>query len=245
MNNCHVLATCLNPDLLANTLLVFKSIRVGFPTANIHVFGNGLDAGAQWHVENAAAAANAHFHQMKMMAHGAWIEALIRDEERQFWICDTDIVFHAPVEHWFQNPLPNQLFAGRYEPDFNLVCLAQTVHVARLHPSLMWFNPRPLRAAIRAWPIKHPFFNSVEKTLFQWTFVPTNGSILFYDTCAGLYHALGGIPFNREQNEAFSHKFAGTYRTLLGLDDAELRAHEIVCKACSPPWPTEVLQTSQ
>jgi hypothetical protein len=230
--NVHLLATVLSRDLIENSLLVFRTIRVGFPTASILVIGNDLDRHSEALVHAAARSVNASFQNVPPTAHGQWIEALIRDEVSRFWICDTDIVFHKPVEDWFRPP-GDRLFAGRYEPDF-FEKWTQSQHVARLHPSLMWFNPRPLRAAMRAWPAKHPFFNSVEKTLIRWTFIPIAGRLCFYDTCAGLYHALGGDRFTQAQNEAFTHRFCGTYANLAGASQEQLRIHEAVCKALSP-----------
>ncbi len=231
---CHILATVLNHELLAASLLVFKSLRVGFPTSQIHVYGNGLDRTARQRIARAAIAVGARFQPIDQTSHGQWIEWLIRHGREPFWIADCDIEFYRQVEHWFDRAPDGQLFAGRYEPEF-FEDWTRSTHVARLHPSLMWFNPRPLRAAMRSWPGKHPFFNSVEKTLIRWSFVPAQGRLLFYDTCAGLHHALKGTPFTPEQNECFHHTFAGTYSDLLGATDAESNDHEEFCKRSMPP----------
>lgn len=226
-----ILATCLKRERINGTLLVFPSLRVGFPTAEIHVYGNSLDTYAATLVAHAARLCGATFSNILPMPHGAWIEDLLRKESDPFWICDTDVTFSAAVEHWFE-PESSSLFAGRYEPDF-FEKWTQSCHVSRLHPSLMWFNPRPLRAAIRAWPGKHPFFGSVERVLIRWTFVPAPHTLYFYDTCAGLHHALGGTPFTAEQNACFHHTFAGTYAHLLGATEAEAQAHQELCAAAS------------
>lgn len=224
----HILATCLNPEMLGNTLMVFRTLRTGFPKSDITVYGNGLDPLTSACVADCAKEVWAEYQPIPIMAHGYWIELLVSGASEPFWICDTDIIFRQPVEHWAERS--NELFAGRYEPDF-FERWTQSRHVARLHPSLMWFNPRALRAAIRAWPGKHPFFNSVIKNLIQWSFVPFDGKLIFYDTCAGLHHALGGLPFTAEQNECFSHRFAGTYSDLMGISEADLRTHESMCKS--------------
>lgn len=229
--NVFVLATCLDRSLIENTLTVFRSIRTGFPTARIKVCGNGLDRFAGKLVEEAAMEVGAQFRNLPEIAHGAWIESLIYKQPSPFFICDTDITFHEKVEHWFENS--DELFAGRYEPEF-YEPWTKSRHVARLHPSLMWFNPRMLRAAMRSWPGSNPFFNSVQKHLVQWSFVPTLGELLFYDTCAGLHHAFGGLAFTAEQNDCFSHKFCGTYSNLIGVSEEQLQMHESICKASTP-----------
>lgn len=224
----HILATCLNDSLLKNTLLVFDSLRIGFPIVEIAVYGNGLPASVDGTVRVHAHKAGAEFVTLPtMIPHGTWIESLIAEETHPFWICDTDIEFYRPVESWFKNS--TALFAGRYEPEF-FERWTQSVHMARLHPSLMWFNPVLLRAAMRSWPGKHTFFSAVEKVMVRFAFVPAGGRLMFFDTCAGLHHALGGLPFTKEQNECFTHQFAGTYRDLLGVPESELRAHEKACK---------------
>lgn len=234
--NVHILATVLKHELIASTLLVFKTLRAGFPTATIHVAGNDLDHPCDIVLGRAAQAVGASYANIPRVAHGAWIEFLLRRESEPFWICDGDIEFYGCVEDWFKNPTERQLFAGRYEPEF-FEEWTQSQHVARLHPSLMWFNPRPLRAAMRLWPGKHPFFHSVEKTLVRWAFVPDSGKLRFYDTCAGLHHALEGTPFTPAQNDAFHHTFAGTYSDLIGATDEDSHNHEALCKSALPVWP--------
>lgn len=231
--NLFVLATCLNHDLIENTLLVFRTIRIGFPTARIQVVGNALDQFAGKLVEEASVKVGAEFYNLfQKIAHGTWIESILCRQQENFWIVDTDVTFHKKVEGWFDNS--EEPFAGRFEPEF-YEPWTQSQHVARLHPSLMWFNPRTLRAAIRAWPANnHQFLHTVQKNLIRWSFVPVRGSLFFYDTCAGLHQAFGGKAFTKEQNDCFSHKFCGTYSNLIGVSDEQLQAHEAICKLSEP-----------
>lgn len=93
----------------------------------------------------------------------------------------------------------------------------------------MWFNPRPLRAAMRSWPGLNPFLHTVQSHLIQWQVIPRRGDAsLFYDTCAGLHHAFGGTAFTDSQNLAFGHLFAGTYADLLTDTLNLLQTHEAV-----------------
>ena len=46
----HILVTIRKPDLLPAAMMVFKSIRVGFPTAHINVYWNGWDCGSNMHL---------------------------------------------------------------------------------------------------------------------------------------------------------------------------------------------------
>lgn len=223
--NLHILITCLDESRIGLATLAFKTLRVGFPTANVMVCGNGFvsqritDAVAD-ETERVGGA----FQNIGLISHGAWIEYLITHERSPFWITDSDTVLFDKVEHWFDGS--DSPFSGRYEPEF-IEPWTKTVHVARLHPSMMWINPALLRAAIRGWPWKPEFFDSVQKQLIQWHWVPRDGRLEFYDTMAGLWHAgLGGVPFTDEQNAAFEHLFCGSYAHLTPLAERLSAVHQ-------------------
>lgn len=239
--NVHVLATCLDKSRLDLAMLVFKTLRVGFPTADLFVDLNGtMPFGCGLDIMDAANAIGAkRVNVIHARSHGEWIEGLIATHHEPFWICDCDVVFFDKVEDWQIDD--EAMFAGRYEPEY-WEPWTKTLHVARLHPSLMWFNPAPLRAAIRGWPGKHEFFDSVKKQLIQWSWVPEvwtpsalgpewqERRVKFFDTCAGLWHAeLGGTPFSNGQNAAFEHLFCGSYGHLMpGMPGLEATHMEIV-----------------
>jgi hypothetical protein len=224
----HILMTVRNSQLWHAALLVFRTLRMGFPDAAVRVWGNDLDADAARMVGQAAQKLDGQFQNIKPTTHGKWIETLVFNSNEPFWICDTDMVFFRVVE-----PPRRQeevLFSGRYEPEFMEEWTGMR-HVARLHPSLMWFNPAALRPVLRAWPASagssgaaSPFFGTVKRNFFEWEFVPSRkgearrekAEVLFYDTCAGLYHAIGGTAFTEKQDAAFEHLHCGTYSDLIG-----------------------------
>lgn len=231
--NIHILATVLDPSRLQTQLLVFKTIRTGFPTARIYVYGNGLkhpvmDRSA-YALRQCAVSLGGDYQSTPMVSHGEWIENLLSVCIEPFWICDGDVVFFDKVEDWFARD-NNTLFAGRYEPEF-WESWTKTAHAARLHPSLMWFNPVSVRSAIRAWPGAPEFFQTVQHNLIQWNMVPHEGVLTFYDTMAGLHHALGGTMFTAEQNAAYEHLFCGTYAHLMKDVHPNLQSkQDMVCE---------------
>lgn len=203
----HILTTCHNLDLLPATLLVFRTLRVGFPTAEVYVWGNNLPLEA----EQAVRRSGERFTPLGATSHDAWIERLLDNSHSPFWICDTDIVFWSSVETF----PGDSLLAGRYEPAFREPW-SKTQKVDRLHTSLLWFNTLPLRQAIREWIARwHPkgFPFVPESELIRQQFIPQGAGKppLFYDSCAGLYQALGGQAFTEEQNAAFEHLHCGVY----------------------------------
>lgn len=222
----HILATCRDMDLLGGTLLVFDTLRTGFPGSKIFVWGNKLPVCAYDRVKVACREVKATFTPLPApIQHDAWIERLLNEAPEQFWVCDTDIVFWDSVETF---PDCRDLLAGRFEPAF-VEPWTGTHKAARLHTSLLWFDALAIRQAIRAWygkwtPKGFPFLPQTE--FVRQSFIPQgpNRPPIFYDTCAGLYQAIGGSPFLESENSAFEHLHCGVYadrisRSLPGLLD--------------------------
>ena len=212
----HILATVRKPELLPAALLVFDTLRVGFPTATVVVWGNALDNKSASAVRQGCERVGAIFQNNPLTSHDRWIESLVLTLNDPFWVCDTDNVFWASVEAW---PMPLH-FSGRFEPEFSEEWM-QTRHVARLHTSLMQFNPASLRVAMREWACQIPevWRRSAEFPFIRMQFIPVRGSDpLCYDTCAGLWQAGIGMPFTEEQNAAYDHLHCATYVDAIGGD---------------------------
>jgi hypothetical protein len=213
--NVHILATCLSEDLIDGTLLVFQTLRVGFPTAQVTIWLNGLNPEPARKVTRAAEGCMV---QMIMpTAHDRWISKLLARFPEPFWICDTDVIFHRSVEGFADE---TTTMTGRYEPPF-VEPWSKTHKVARLHTSLLWLHPMRIREAVREWMTKwhpkgFPFLPEIE--LVRQTYVPQGPGKppLFYDTCAGIYQAIGGTQFTSEQNAAFDHLHCATYVDRIG-----------------------------
>jgi hypothetical protein len=160
-------------------------------------------------------------------AHGSWIEGLVANEREPFWILDTDVVFFGPVQDWFVGRENDVIFAGRKEPTF-WEDWTKTIHISRLHPSLMYFNPQLMRAAMRGWPRGQEFLETVECNFFRWQMVPLDGKMYFHDTMSGASHALGGTEFTPEQNECYEHLYSGSYIHLMpGMEDG-VKMHDAI-----------------
>lgn len=226
----HILATVRKSAMLDAALLVFRTLRVGFPTAEVTVWGNGIAPRLAGVVADAAGKAGARFVNGPGTSHDVWVEGLLLVSGEAFWICDTDVVLWQCVERWFEHH-KRVGWAGRFEREFDEEW-TNTIHVARLHTALMWLNPAVLRGEMRAWMAKipAPWGQSGQFPLVRQTFIPRRGGkTLFYDTCAGLYHALEGTPFTEEQDAAFDHLHCATYADLIslkGLRESHLQIYE-------------------
>lgn len=206
----HILATHLDGEAIEGTLLVFRTLRVGFPTADVHIWGNGLSLTDEHTVRSAAVRCS--FTPLSLTSHDRWIASLLDNSLTPFWVCDTDMVFHASVEAFVS---ADAAISGRYEPPF-IEPWSKTNKVDRLHTSLLWLDPVKIRSAVREWlgqwhPKGFPFLPMVE--LIAQHYVPCGAANapLFYDTCAGLFQAIGGQRFTEEQNAAFDHLHCATY----------------------------------
>lgn len=213
----HILVTVRNPALLPMALLVFKTLRVGFPTAPVHVYSNGLGAKENLALTEAAQNIGANLTWLRPTSHDLWVESLLQRERSPFWICDPDMVFFDNVEKLFPaNPAIK--LAGRFEPGFAEEW-THSWHVERLHTCLMYLDPAALRTEQIIWLERHvpKIFPWAETHFVRQHFIPRARQMpLFYDTCAGLYHALGGTAFDEPLNEAFEHLHCGSYSDLIG-----------------------------
>ncbi len=200
MKKVFILATCRKPELAPFTELVFKTLRIGFPTADIHVHANGdvtkcnviaLCEQTNCSVENV------------VTNHHEWIEGLIKTESEPFCICDTDIIFYSNFEQFnFTTALAGWRIP-EWEDEFS-----GAVQRARYHTSLLYVNPVKVREQLKVFEsvlpnsefTPTPFVNPVYPAT-----LPFNRKMYFYDTCAFLYHALGGTDFKDQQKDTYFH----------------------------------------
>ncbi len=214
MTNVHILATVRKPELLYATLMVFRTLRVGFPSAGVTVWGNALRPEYENQVRAEAQRTGCHYQRLaEQIPHDRWIETLVERGEEPFWICDTDMVFFDSMEGYGFRP---STFAGALEPSFQEEW-TKTLHISRLHTSLMWFNPVEVRLAIREWICRVPpiWMCSADFPLIRQTFVPAPDCTVFYDSCAALYHAIDGIVFTQDILDRYEHLHCGTYSDLI------------------------------
>lgn len=221
-----ILATVRKPELLAATTLVFETLRVGFPTAELHVHFNESQTcpfGGAFSAVNRAALSCGAAPVSRRMNHHEWIESLIDLEDEPFWICDTDVIFFDKVEHW--GPMFKAPLAGRYIPGFNCE-FTKAWTMPRLHTSLMYIDPVKVRAEIEEYnaTIPNTYFTPRPNLIYP-QFCPEKipagmglwkTENIFYDTCAMLSNAVFTQPFGEDQLDAFAHLNCGTIADIVG-----------------------------
>lgn len=202
----HILANVIDETAVEMSTLVFKTIRVGFPTAQIVVWGNGLNYDA---VRESALSADCILNEhCDAHSHDQFIARRVADEHGQRVVfCDTDMIFYESVEDWqFDQPL-----AGMFEPKHRNP-VTRAVHFPRLHTCLLWVQVSEFYDALEAWKQTlqpGPFTPEFSPLRQQW--IPWSRQLHFADTAAMAYAAIGGQHFTEQQLNAFAHLQCGTW----------------------------------
>lgn len=215
-------------------LLVFRTIRIGFPTSPIYAHVDSCDE-RQWKQviaaldECSAKLFTRSTPQTHCLRHDDWIESLLVGLEQPIVICDTDMVFHESVEDWaFDHPL-----AGAFEPThWNPVTNA--IHWARLHTSLLFVNPFYIRHTVKACLFNDvPHVDTLPKPdlLVKQTWIPNTynhidgpSKMVFADTGCRLYRLIGGQAFTDAQRDAYTHMHCGTWSDVVAPHFKDLKS---------------------
>jgi hypothetical protein len=196
-----ILTYCAHPALAYGTLLVFKTLRTGFPTADIEVFDNGSHPEVRDQIMAEAQRVGASFTGIKpqrWVDHYKWLLLERKPEGRPLVILDPDVIFWASVEDWSS---PGALMAGRRMSRINAGPIVQH---ARLHPSLLWIQDvEQLRLAMgtQGESLISPCLGSFE------------GELHFWDTFSRLYEEMVHwcMSFTPEHLGCFDHLFFGSH----------------------------------
>lgn len=200
--NCFILATCRKPELLPYTELVFRTLRIGFPTANVKVFLNG---NAPESVTKLATDTGCSIAKTDTIHH-EWLQMLAMTEQEPFYVVDTDMVFYSPMERFvFTAPL-----AGWRIPEWKDE-FTNAITRSRLHTSVLYINPGQVRQKLKEYDSQFPntVFNPRINPFYP-VVLPFKQQAYFYDTCGLLYHAIGGQSFTDEQLDCYFHFNFGT-----------------------------------
>lgn len=243
----HILASCRNERLLHATTCVFKTLRVGFPTARVHVHMNGLAGMAYRIVLDACTEVGAVAEVDRYVDHWQWIRNLVGVMNSPFYLLDTDIFLWENCENWSWG---DASMAGRYMPEFRAE-YPPSITQPRLHTSFLYIDPVRLRADIQRYEATIPkSWFTTPPDLFAPQFVPMKLSVasqaegywpfgfyqtnnLFYDTCSFLYQIAKSQSFSEEQLDCYDHLHCGCSADIVGPHIAEGRmeeAHRLFCQ---------------
>jgi hypothetical protein len=222
MKRVYVLTYCKDIGQLYGALLVFDTIRIGFPTAEIIVVDNNSIPEAVIEIEKAARKVNARFIKLENeVFHHEYLRFILNSEndESQIYLIDPDVIFWKNVEAF----TTDKLFAGRLIPEFfdayNAVLTKARIHTSFLHiPSAKLLREKII-----------PLENKYRTNIIKDTTLKTNDEWVMWDTFAQVFECLHSDIeiFTEEKNECFDHIFCGSHLNVLAKKHHHSRMHEI------------------
>lgn len=213
----HVLTYCSHPTSAYGSLMVFDSIRTGFPTAKIEVFDNGSCDEVLPEIRSACEKIGAEFWVMKNRHYSDHLRFILLEREHpegvSLILSDPDVVYWESMEHLNFAP---SLMAGRLMP-VQKNSGFQTM--ARFHPSLLFIpDVHKLRRAVE----------KIKSCSFAWDAIGPrtswiDGEPYFWDTLADLFNSLKTEcrAFNEEELDLYDHLFFGTHLPMLDVFDTQ------------------------
>jgi hypothetical protein len=207
-----ILTYCREPSLLeSGTLLVFRTLRVGFPTAEITVIDNAsLPAVRSAIIEAAEHAACAYVQREPEMLHEDFLREVMLGTayEGPVVLLDPDVIFWRECESWHIE----RLLAGRMLPEF-MDEFTGCRTLERLHTSFLWIRDvGALRD--RIWALRNRYF---EFDPFPPRMFALDGEWYRGDTLSFL---CGALPdevqsFTEQELDAYDHLFCGSHLDLV------------------------------
>lgn len=205
-----VITTVRRMEHLPLQLLVFDSIRTGFPTEPITVIENGSLPEAVPTIEDAVNRVGGTLRRLPCtMGHDALLERILAEAQGRVVIVDPDVIFYSKVEDW---DFGDALMAGAHQPDTTVDGIR---YLERLHTCFLWFpDVQRLRdelARVAKDRIYPPSFIASEMKI--------DGQRVIADTGHQIYAAIRSktAAFSPEQLDCFSHVGFSTRPDLLGL----------------------------
>jgi hypothetical protein len=207
----HVLTYCDQIEQLYGNLLIFKTIRVGFPDSEIYVVDNASVPAARVEISQQANACGARLIQIeKRISHEMYFNtALLMQPPKSAVFLDPDICFWERVDGWNFDAL----MAGRLIPQFRCEYTGCVTH-PRLHTSFLWIPDVPaLVTALRSLCSKYREYAPFRPLMF-----PDKGQWHRLDTGASEYAALrdNTYAFQEKELDAYDHLFCGTHAWKVG-----------------------------
>jgi len=202
----HIITCATSADLFGS-VLTFKTLRTGFPTAQVFVIDNASVLEAKPDLRAAAEMAGARFVELRERAmHSVLIEQILRAKGSGAVVfLDPDICLWENVEAW---QFGEALMAGRLIPRFRCE-LTRTITEPRLHTSHLWIPDvaellREIDSTRKRFPFFQPFIPSMFRSGDEWVYL---------DCAASLYAALGSRAraFSERELEAYDHLFCGSH----------------------------------
>ena len=206
-----ILATCRKPELMQGMMMVFDTVRVGFPDAQIEVGWNYRESTKEsWEPLcrrcNDVKARVFPFIAQDGFAHPEWIAHVMNTVDGKYAIIDTDMVFYANCENFGFDTSVH--IAGVWVPKFYCP-FVQAITMPRVHTSFVLVpDGAHLRKAIdNVVELDTPM--SVMRLMKPFVYVH-DGKRYFQDTMGGLSQVVGCGHFEQRHLDCYDHLHNGT-----------------------------------
>jgi hypothetical protein len=204
-----ILTYCRKPELLYGTTLVFKTLRVGFPNAEIDVIDNNSIPEVRERLRDLARENNCGFTQIEShhvaIGHHDYLERLVFSKmEGACAFVDPDIIFWENCEEFEFDGLMGGRLIPMFQEDFG-GCLT----MPRLHTSFLLINEIELLRE-RLGSIRAEYFDFQPFTPYMFK---VDTGWWRADTGASLYAALKDevYCFSDKELNAYDHIFCGSH----------------------------------
>jgi hypothetical protein len=216
-----IITFCRKAELFYGTELIFKTLRIGFPTADVLVIENGSLPDARSKIEELAHKNRCDFFQNDISYPPADImEKVAMGSNGTVVFVDPDVVFWQNCENFEIS----KLLAGRIIPAF-FDPYAESIARPRIHPSFFWINDsHELRERIlELRELKqtdfrpfHPWTTMSCWGNLEWVMLNKEERIdawIRYDTLASMYAVFKNLvmPFNKVHLDSYDHLFCGSH----------------------------------
>ena len=222
LKKVYVLTFCKDINQLYGSLLVFDTIRVGFPTAEIIVVDNNSITDAVIEIEKAAYSVNAQFVKLEnQVLHRDYLRYILNceNDDAQIYIIDPDVILWENVETF----TTNKLLSGRLIPEF-FDAYTDTITKPRIHTSFLYIpSVKLLINKINA------LENKYCTDLIKYATLKINGNWTMWDTFGQVFECLHSDIeiFTEKQNDCFDHIFCGSHLNIIAKRHNNPRLHEI------------------
>lgn len=208
----YILTYCRNLELFYGTELIFKTLRIGFPKAQITVVDNASLPETRPEIESLAQKNNCQFRQIEdpSIQHHDFIQSTIQEVARNETVegplifLDPDICFWDSCEDFKFSGLIAGQGMGKF---FDYI--TETITMPRLHTSFLWISDvKKLQAEIWRLKVRHFDFEPFQPIAFH-----MDGNWYRYDTGASLYATIGSKTefFEEKHLRCYDHIFCGSH----------------------------------
>ena len=206
----YILTWCQNEDSFYGNSLIFKTLRVGFPNAEITICDNQSIESASFELEKLSRVNDCKFVRLESeVQHYYFLERVTYDAslvDDEIVFVDPDIVFWGTCEEWeFEG-----LMAGRLIPKFYDEFSGCITH-PRLHTSFLWIpSPKRVFDVVQS-------LGKFEYSPFKPFMLPLDDSWHRYDTTSSFYSVFKDYvdTFNEDELNRYDHLFCGTHLDLV------------------------------